>query len=52
MTTRWTNGIDWARDGDQTDETAGVTSAEWMPDFQQANPTIKRGCKRLWLSSL
>ena len=36
MTTRWTIGIDWDRDGDYTDETARVLSASWALGFQQA----------------
>ena len=36
MTTRWTIGIDWDRDGSYTDETARVLSAKWMLGFQQA----------------
>ena len=36
MTTRWTIGIDWDRDGNYTDETAKVLSAKWMLGFQQA----------------
>ena len=36
MTTRWTIGIDWDRDGDYTDETARVLSASWTLGFQQA----------------
>ena len=36
MTTRWTIGIDWDRDGNYTDETARVLSAKWMLGFQQA----------------
>ena len=36
MTTRWTIGIDWERDGSYTDETARVLSAKWMLGFQQA----------------
>ena len=36
MTTRWTIGIDWDRDGSYTDETARVDSAKWMLGFQQA----------------
>ncbi len=36
MTTSWTIGIDWDRDGDYTDETAKVFSASWALDFQQA----------------
>ena len=36
MTTRWTIGIDWDRDGDYTDETARVLSATWSLGFQQA----------------
>ncbi len=36
MTTRWTIGIDWDRDGDYTDETARVLSASWSLGFQQA----------------
>ena len=36
MTTRWTIGIDWDRDGSYTDETARVTSVKWMLGFQQA----------------
>ena len=28
MTTRWTIGIDWDRDGDYTDETVRVLSAQ------------------------
>ena len=36
MTTRWTIGIDWDRDGNYTDETAQVLSASWILGFQQA----------------
>ena len=36
MSTRWTIGIDWDRDGNYTDETARVLSAKWMLGFQQA----------------
>ena len=36
MTTRWTIGIDWDRDGSYTDETARVTSAKWRLGCQQA----------------
>ncbi|MCY4071247.1 MAG: hypothetical protein OXG60_08100 [Chloroflexi bacterium] len=36
MTTAWTIGVDWDRDGDYTDETARVLSAKWMLGFQQA----------------
>ena len=36
MTTRWTIGIDWDRDGSYTDETACDLSAKWMLGFQQA----------------
>ena len=36
MTTRWTIGIDWDRDGSYTDETARVLSAKWSLGFQQA----------------
>ena len=36
MTTRWTIGIDWDRDGSYRDETARVLSAKWMLGFQQA----------------
>ena len=36
MTTRWSIGIDWDRDGNYTDETARVLSAKWMLGFQQA----------------
>ena len=36
MTTRWTIGIDWDRDGNYTDETARVLSAKWTLGFQQA----------------
>ena len=36
MTTRWSIGIDWDRDGSYTDETARVLSAKWMLGFQQA----------------
>ena len=36
MTTEWTIGIDWDRDGDYTDETARVLSASWTLGFQQA----------------
>ena len=36
MTTRWTIGIDWDRDGDYTDETTRVLSASWALGFQQA----------------
>ena len=36
MTTRWTIGIDWDRDGNYTDETARVLSDKWMLGFQQA----------------
>ena len=36
MTTRWSIGIDWDRDGNYTDETAKVLSAKWMLGFQQA----------------
>ena len=36
MTTRWTIGIDWDRDGDYTDESARVLSASWALGFQQA----------------
>ena len=36
MTTVWTIGIDWDRDGTYTDETARVLSAKWMLGFQQA----------------
>ena len=36
MTTRWTIGIDWDRDGTYTDETARVLSAKWRLGFQQA----------------
>ena len=36
MTTRWTIGIDWDRDGNYTDETARVLSARWALGFQQA----------------
>lgn len=31
MTTRWTIGMDWDRDGSYTDETAPVLSA-WLRD--------------------
>ena len=36
MTTRWTIGIDWDRDGSYTDETARVLSAKWTLGCQQA----------------
>ena len=36
MTTRWTIGIDWDRDGNYTDETARVLFAKWTLGFQQA----------------
>ena len=36
MTTRWTIGIDWDRDGSYTDETARVLFAKWSLGCQQA----------------
>ena len=36
MTTRWTIGIDWDRDGNYTDETARVLLAKWSLGCQQA----------------
>ena len=36
MTTSWTIGIDWDRDGSYTDETARVLAAKWSLGFQQA----------------
>ena len=49
MTTRWTIGIDWDRDGNYTDETARVLSAKWMLGFQQAYMDVGNDAKLiLW----
>ena len=40
MTTRWTFGIDWDRDGSYTDETARVLFAKWSLGFQQAHKVV------------
>ncbi len=45
MTTRWTIGIDWDRDGSYTDETARVLSAKWMLGFQQAYMDVGNDAK-------
>ena len=45
MTTTWTIGIDWDRDGSYTDETARVLSAKWMLGFQQAYMDVGNGAK-------
>ena len=45
MTTRWTIGIDWDRDGSYTDETASVLSAKWQLGFQQAFMNVANDAK-------
>ena len=45
MTTRWTIGIDWDRDGNYTDETARVTSSKWSLGFQQAYEDVGNDAK-------
>ena len=45
MTTRWTIGIDWDRDGSYTDETARVDFAKWMLGFQQAYMDVGNDAK-------
>ena len=45
MTTRWTIGIDWNRDGSYTDETASVLFAKWMLGFQRAYMDVGNDAK-------
>ena len=45
MTTRWTIGIDWDRDGNYTDETARVTSAKWSLGCQLAYMDVGNDAK-------
>ena len=45
MTTRWTIGIDWDRDGTYTDETARVNSAKRTLAFQQAYVDVGNDAK-------
>ena len=45
MTTRWTIGIDWDRDGSYTDETARVLSAKWSLGFQRAYMDVGNDAK-------
>jgi hypothetical protein len=45
MTTRWTIGIDWDRDGAYTDETDRVLSAKWSLGFQQAYMDVGNDAK-------
>ena len=45
MTTRWTIGIDWDRDGTYTDETPQVLSAKWMLGCQQAYMEVGNDAK-------
>ncbi len=45
MTTRWTIGIDWDRDGSYTDETDLVLFAKWSLGFQQAHKVVGNDAK-------
>ena len=45
MTTEWTIGIDWDRDGNYTDETTRVLSASWSLGFQQAYMDVGNDAK-------
>ena len=45
MTTRWTFGIDWDRDGSYMDETVRVLSAKWNLGLQQAYMDVGNDAK-------
>ena len=45
MTTRWTIGIDWDRDGNYTYETTRVLSAKWTLGCQQAYMDVGNDAK-------